>query len=49
MKVGFIGLGHMGEPMSRSVLTVGYDLVVHDARPEAAAGLIAALGKVRYP
>jgi 3-hydroxyisobutyrate dehydrogenase len=42
MKVGFIGLGHMGEPMSRNVLAAGHDLVVHDIRREAAAGLEAA-------
>jgi 3-hydroxyisobutyrate dehydrogenase len=39
MKVGFIGLGHMGEPMSRNVLAAGHDLLVHDIRREAAAGL----------
>ena len=42
MKAGFIGLGHMGGPMSRNVLAAGYDLVVHDIRREAAAGLEAA-------
>ncbi|HYA51037.1 MAG TPA: NAD(P)-dependent oxidoreductase [Streptosporangiaceae bacterium] len=42
MKVGFIGLGHMGAPMSRNVLAAGHDLVVHDVRPNAAAGLLAA-------
>jgi 3-hydroxyisobutyrate dehydrogenase len=42
MKVGFIGLGHMGAPMSRNVLAAGHDLVVHDARPGAAAGLLEA-------
>jgi 3-hydroxyisobutyrate dehydrogenase len=42
MKVGFIGLGHMGEPMSRNLLAAGHDLVVHDIRREAAAGLEAA-------
>jgi 3-hydroxyisobutyrate dehydrogenase len=39
MKVAFIGLGHMGGPMSRNVLAAGYDLAVHDLRREAAAGL----------
>jgi 3-hydroxyisobutyrate dehydrogenase len=39
MKVGFIGLGHMGGPMSRNVLSAGHDLLVHDLRREAAAGL----------
>jgi 3-hydroxyisobutyrate dehydrogenase len=42
MKVGFIGLGHMGAPMSRNVLAAGHDLVVHDVRPGAAAGLLEA-------
>jgi 3-hydroxyisobutyrate dehydrogenase len=42
MKVGFIGLGHMGAPMSRNVLAAGHDLVVHDVRPDAAAGLLTA-------
>jgi 3-hydroxyisobutyrate dehydrogenase len=42
MKVGFIGLGHMGAPMSRNVLAAGHDLVVHDVRPDAAAGLLEA-------
>jgi 3-hydroxyisobutyrate dehydrogenase-like beta-hydroxyacid dehydrogenase len=41
MKVGFIGLGHMGAPMSRNILAAGHDLVVHDLRPEAAIGLLA--------
>jgi 3-hydroxyisobutyrate dehydrogenase-like beta-hydroxyacid dehydrogenase len=39
MKVGFVGLGHMGAPMSRSVLAAGHDLLVHDLSREAAAGL----------
>jgi 3-hydroxyisobutyrate dehydrogenase len=42
MNVGFIGLGHMGGPMSRNVLVAGHDLLVHDIRREAAAGLEAA-------
>ena len=42
MNVGFIGLGHMGGPMSRNVLAAGHDLVVHDLSREAAAELEAA-------
>jgi 3-hydroxyisobutyrate dehydrogenase len=42
VKVGFIGLGHMGGPMSANILAAAHDLVVHDVRPEAAAGLLAA-------
>jgi 3-hydroxyisobutyrate dehydrogenase len=42
VKVGFIGLGHMGGPMSWNVLAAGHDLVVHDVRAEAAAELVAA-------
>ena len=40
MKVAFIGLGHMGAPMSRNILAAGHDLVVHDLRQEAAARLV---------
>jgi alcohol dehydrogenase class IV len=42
VKVGFVGLGHMGAPMSRHVLAAGHDLVVHDLRRPAAAALEAA-------
>jgi 3-hydroxyisobutyrate dehydrogenase len=42
VRVGFIGLGHMGGPMSANILAAGHDLVVHDVRAEAAAGLLAA-------
>jgi 3-hydroxyisobutyrate dehydrogenase len=42
MNVGFIGLGHMGGPMSANILAAGHDLVVHDIRADAAAELLAA-------
>jgi len=42
VRVGFIGLGHMGGPMSANILAAGHDLVVHDVRAEAATGLLAA-------
>ena len=42
MRVGFVGLGKMGGPMSRNVLAAGHDLIVHDVREEAAAPLLAA-------
>ncbi|MGH3451283.1 MAG: NAD(P)-dependent oxidoreductase [Haloechinothrix sp.] len=41
MKVGFIGLGHMGGPMSLNVLRAGVPLVVHDRNKEAAEQHIA--------
>ncbi|MCX5909814.1 MAG: NAD(P)-dependent oxidoreductase [Deltaproteobacteria bacterium] len=34
-KIGFIGLGAMGQPMARRLLEAGYALVVYDLRPEA--------------
>lgn len=37
MKVGFIGLGIMGKPMSKNLLKAGYSLVVSDRNPEAIA------------
>src|SRR5260370_15869131 len=41
MKVGFIGLGHMGAPMSRNILAAGHALAVHDLRRGAAEPLVA--------
>jgi len=41
MKVGFVGLGHMGAPMSRNILAAGHDLAVYDVRREAGAALVA--------
>ena len=40
MRVGFIGLGNMGEPLAGFVLKAGHALVVHDLRKEATAGLL---------
>ena len=37
MRVGFVGLGVMGQRMASNLVRAGYDLVVHDAREEAAA------------
>jgi 3-hydroxyisobutyrate dehydrogenase len=40
MRVGFIGLGNMGEPLAGFLLKGGFPLVVHDIRREAAAALL---------
>ncbi len=40
MKVGFIGIGRMGNPMSRHILAAGYDLTVHDLKKEGARPLL---------
>ena len=45
MKIGFIGLGIMGKPMSKNLIKAGYELIVSNHNPEAAAEL-AALGAV---
>ncbi len=42
MKVGFIGLGIMGKPMSKNLLKAGYDLVVLDHNKEAVDEVVAA-------
>ncbi|MFC0142384.1 2-hydroxy-3-oxopropionate reductase [Erwinia mallotivora] len=39
MKIGFIGLGIMGKPMSKNLLKAGYSLVVRDNNPESEAEL----------
>ena len=35
MKVGFIGLGIMGRPMSKNLVKAGHELVVFDFNKEA--------------
>lgn len=42
MKIGFIGLGIMGKPMSKNLLKAGYDLVVRDFNQENQAEVVAA-------
>lgn len=41
MKVGFVGLGAMGAPMARNLITAGYALTVHSRRRESAEPLLA--------
>ena len=41
MRVGFIGLGVVGQPMARNLLRAGHALVVHDLRPSAGEALVA--------
>jgi 3-hydroxyisobutyrate dehydrogenase-like beta-hydroxyacid dehydrogenase len=38
-RIGFLGTGKMGAPMARRLLAAGYQLTVHDVRPEAMAGV----------
>jgi 3-hydroxyisobutyrate dehydrogenase len=40
MRLGFVGTGHMGNPMVRQLLKAGHELVVHDKRQESTANLI---------
>jgi 2-hydroxy-3-oxopropionate reductase len=42
MKIGFIGLGVMGKPMSLNLLKAGFSLMVSDINPEPEKDLIAA-------
>ena len=39
-KIGFIGLGIMGKPMSLNLIKAGYKLIVYDVRPEPIHELI---------
>lgn len=43
MKIGFIGLGIMGKPMSKNLVKAGYELVVYD-RSKASVEELVALG-----
>src|SRR5205085_9477900 len=40
MKVGFIGLGHMGAAMAGSLLRAGHEVTVDNRTPSKAQGLI---------
>jgi len=40
-KVGFIGLGRMGQPFASNIARAGFDLIVHDLQPEPVAELTA--------
>lgn len=42
MKIGFIGLGIMGKPMSKNLLKAGYELVVCDINAAAVEEVVAA-------
>lgn len=41
-KIGFIGLGIMGKPMSKNILKAGYELVVYNRSQDAVSELVAA-------
>ncbi len=41
-KIGFIGLGIMGKPMSKNLLKAGHELVVYDIVPSSVQELVAA-------
>ena len=40
MKVGFIGVGNMGNPMAANLQKAGHTLQVHDIKREAAQNLL---------
>ncbi|QTF09012.1 2-hydroxy-3-oxopropionate reductase [Brenneria izadpanahii] len=42
MKIGFIGLGIMGRPMSKNLIKAGYSLIVLDRNEDAVADVVAA-------
>ena len=42
MKIGFIGLGNLGEHLAINLVRAGFTVTVHDLNPKAAAGLIEA-------
>lgn len=46
MKVGFIGLGHMGRPMAHNILAKGHELYIYDVNADALQALIQEGAKV---
>ena len=43
-KIGFIGVGNMGNPMAGHLVKKGYDVTVYDIRPEVAQAFVAQHG-----
>ena len=43
-RIGFIGVGNMGNPMAANLLKRGFEVAVYDARPETAAAFVAQHG-----
>lgn len=41
MQIGFIGLGHMGQPMAKNLMKAGHSLTVFDVNQEAVQPLVA--------
>ncbi|MBU3739732.1 MAG: NAD(P)-dependent oxidoreductase [Rhodoferax sp.] len=41
MKIGFIGLGNLGEPLCNSLVQAGYTVTVTDLHPDSASRLVA--------
>ena len=46
LRVGFVGLGRMGEPMARRIMQSGFPLTVWARRPEAAVAIVEAGAQV---
>ncbi len=40
-RIGFIGLGNMGKPMAENLVRAGFEVTVHDLKPELVADLVA--------
>lgn len=43
-KIGFIGIGNMGNPMAGHLVKAGFDVTVFDIRPEAVNGFVSRCG-----
>src|SRR6266540_3785487 len=41
-KIGFIGLGVMGKPMSKNLIKAGYSLMVYDINPDSVKEVVSA-------
>jgi 3-hydroxyisobutyrate dehydrogenase-like beta-hydroxyacid dehydrogenase len=40
-RIGFIGLGYMGKPMAENLVRAGFEVTVHDLKPELVDDLVA--------
>ena len=44
-RIGFIGVGLMGNPLARNLVSAGYSVIAHDIDPEKVEAIVSAGGK----
>ena len=48
-RIGFVGLGIMGKPMAKNLVTAGYDVTVYNRSSASVDELVAAGASAEHP